>query len=337
MGRLSTCAPGRLYEDKAHAPAKAGTLTFYDSGTTDLRTTYSDAALSAANANPITLNSEGRLDVEVFGAGLFTVLLKDSSGGTVWSEDDILAEATQSKTFTANDATPSVLGVRIGTTANTSATNITDFDDGFVGQELLVIINDAFTTIDFRQLLLRSTGFGIIRWSPDSGDSMKCVYDGTVWWCTPSVMDLDKKRKGKSVDESQTDTTLTDDGEMKGYELKANSFYALTGYLKVTSTSSTPDLKMTFSVDNAFRKGTYSYLNINEDATVTQDSTTITTSVAVAVVANKTHSVTITGFCQTHVSLDSVCDFRWSQNSADAAAITLEKGSWIKFDRTRFP
>jgi len=87
--------------------------------------------------------------------------------------------------FTDADATPSVRtndNNKVYTTANTGATTITDFDDGFIGQVIQVIIDDANTTIDFTASGLKGNdGFD---WSPNSGDSMTCFYDGTDWYCT---------------------------------------------------------------------------------------------------------------------------------------------------------
>ena len=51
-------------------------------------------------------------------------------------------------TFTANDATPSVISGRYFQTANTVATTITDFDNTTGdGHHLVIYINDAYTTI----------------------------------------------------------------------------------------------------------------------------------------------------------------------------------------------
>lgn len=43
-------------------------LFFYETGTTTLKTTYSDEDLTVANTNPIILNSAGRPDVDVWGS-----------------------------------------------------------------------------------------------------------------------------------------------------------------------------------------------------------------------------------------------------------------------------
>ena len=87
--------------------------------------------------------------------------------------------------FTDQDATPSVAaykrGASIFKTANTMATTITALADGVEGQEVVVFINDAVTTIDFTGTTL--TGNGGMDWSPSSGDMMRCVFDGTNWRC----------------------------------------------------------------------------------------------------------------------------------------------------------
>lgn len=43
-------------------------LFFYETGTTTLKTTYSDEALTVANTNPIVLNSAGRPNVDIWGS-----------------------------------------------------------------------------------------------------------------------------------------------------------------------------------------------------------------------------------------------------------------------------
>lgn len=91
------------------------------------------------------------------------------------------------QSFTDQDATPSVkTTARYGIfkTANTVGTTITDFDDGYTGQVIYVIINDANTTIDFTASGLK--GNVGADWSPTTGDHMTCFYDGTDWYCDVS-------------------------------------------------------------------------------------------------------------------------------------------------------
>lgn len=84
-------------------------------------------------------------------------------------------------TFAANDATPSVAGAGLCLTANTSATTVTAFDDGHIGQDIVVVISDAYTTIDFTGTSLK--GNAGVNWSPGNGDFMRCTFDGTYWLC----------------------------------------------------------------------------------------------------------------------------------------------------------
>ena len=89
--------------------------------------------------------------------------------------------------FTDADATPSVrtnLNNQLYKTANTGATTITDFDDGFISQKINVIIGDANTTIDFTASGLK--GNVGVNWSPTTNDHMVCIYDGTDWFCQVS-------------------------------------------------------------------------------------------------------------------------------------------------------
>lgn len=79
-----------------------------------------------------------------------------------------------------NDTTPSVLGQVKFLTANTSATLITQFDDGEIGQEILVLVDDANTTLDFTSSNLR--GNGGVDWAVPIGESFRAVFDGTDWY-----------------------------------------------------------------------------------------------------------------------------------------------------------
>lgn len=87
--------------------------------------------------------------------------------------------------FTANDTTPSVAGGNTFKTQNdTSPRTITMFDDGYIGQQIMVIIGDAYTVIDFTGTHLKGNGGS--DWSPAANDHMTCVFDGTNWYCDVS-------------------------------------------------------------------------------------------------------------------------------------------------------
>jgi hypothetical protein len=72
-------------------PLAGGLLYTYAAGTTTPLATFTTAAGSTANSNPIVLNSAGRLDNEVWLTSTLTYkfLLKDSDGVTIATYDDI--------------------------------------------------------------------------------------------------------------------------------------------------------------------------------------------------------------------------------------------------------
>jgi len=84
--------------------------------------------------------------------------------------------------FGSSDTTPSVANGRLFKTNNfNAATIIRDFDEGFVGQEITVLIGDDNTTVDFTAGNLKGNGGS--DWSPSQGDNMTCIYDGLNWYC----------------------------------------------------------------------------------------------------------------------------------------------------------
>jgi hypothetical protein len=68
-------------------PLVGGKIYTYDSGTTNPRTTYSDAAGLVPNANPIILDSRG--EALVFWNGSYRVKLADPLDNVIWTTDSI--------------------------------------------------------------------------------------------------------------------------------------------------------------------------------------------------------------------------------------------------------
>lgn len=66
-----------------------GSLTFTLTGTTTPQATYSDKALTIANTNPVILDAYGRPETDIWGTGIYRVVLKDSNGAALWSRDDV--------------------------------------------------------------------------------------------------------------------------------------------------------------------------------------------------------------------------------------------------------
>jgi hypothetical protein len=67
-------------------PLSGGTISTYEPGTTTPKTTYSDKTLATPNTNPITLDSRG--ECHLYFAGLVKLVIKDSAGVTIVTEDN---------------------------------------------------------------------------------------------------------------------------------------------------------------------------------------------------------------------------------------------------------
>lgn len=77
-----------------------------------------------------------------------------------------------------NSATPSVLGRKWWYVTNSSATAITNFADGRVGQEIVITATNANTTINNTATILNA---GSVNLAVPSGGSVSYVYTGTAW------------------------------------------------------------------------------------------------------------------------------------------------------------
>lgn len=89
------------------------------------------------------------------------------------------------RTLTQNSSTPSVesaISVRI---ANSVATTITDFAEGYEGQTFTAFFANNNTVIDFTQSTLM--GNGQASWSATLNDSMSCTLRDGVWYCLIST------------------------------------------------------------------------------------------------------------------------------------------------------
>lgn len=67
----------------------SGKLYFYESGsTTTKKAIYIDSQGADESVNPVPLSGEGRVP-EIYGDGIYTVVLKDSAGVEQWRRDDV--------------------------------------------------------------------------------------------------------------------------------------------------------------------------------------------------------------------------------------------------------
>lgn len=124
-----------------------------------------------------------QIAIEDIRVGTGTFSRTTSTGGSQTLNKVNLGVLTTSvTTFDDGDTTPSVDKNHLFKTANTSATTITDFNDGVTGQVIWVIFGDALTTIDFNSAT-NLKGNQASNWTAANGDHLQAVYDGTSWYC----------------------------------------------------------------------------------------------------------------------------------------------------------
>jgi hypothetical protein len=75
------------YFSLAGVPLVGGKVFTYDAGTTNPRTTYTDAAGLVPNANPVILDARG--EATIFWSGAYKVQLTDSVGAVIWTQDNV--------------------------------------------------------------------------------------------------------------------------------------------------------------------------------------------------------------------------------------------------------
>lgn len=154
---------GTQFLDSTGAPLSLGTINIYDSGTTSLRTTYSERTGVTANtlngSNQIVLDSGGRLSESVYiPTGAWKFVLKDSSGSTIVTEDNIEG-ALDTSAFTVTSAKPEMPVI-----SKTADYTVTSSDLGKcinanpTGGNFTITMLSAATAGDGKTLCLRHTG-----------------------------------------------------------------------------------------------------------------------------------------------------------------------------------
>lgn len=102
----------------------------------------------------------------------------NNTSGTLGSSMSLLKSETAGVTaFAAFDATPSIQDGERWRTANTSGTLITNFDDGFDGKHIHVIV-DKYTTIQHNENIRLH---GSLNFAPGQGGAISLLQDTGVW------------------------------------------------------------------------------------------------------------------------------------------------------------
>ncbi len=75
--------------DAAGAPLVGGLVHTYAAGTSTPKATYTNAAGSVANANPVVLDARGEAIIFWSADAAYKVVVADADGATIWTQDDV--------------------------------------------------------------------------------------------------------------------------------------------------------------------------------------------------------------------------------------------------------
>lgn len=102
--------PPQFFDDNGVVAAGFSLYT-YEAGTTTDLATYSDVDLAVANTNPIVLDSAGRATIFLQSAS-YKFVLKDLTGATVWTRDNVTAVASFDASVTVTGTAGETLAAR---------------------------------------------------------------------------------------------------------------------------------------------------------------------------------------------------------------------------------
>ena len=95
--------------DDSGDPISGAKLNFYEAGTATPLDTYSDEALSSANANPVVADGDGWFgEIYMKTDQAYKVTYTDASDVSIWEVDNINAGALMSNTFETRIAQASI-------------------------------------------------------------------------------------------------------------------------------------------------------------------------------------------------------------------------------------
>ncbi len=89
----------QLVNNDASGVASGWKLEFFDTGTSTNKDTFSDSALTSANANPVVADSAGRFGDIFLESGTYKVVLSDSDDVQIWSADPVVGALGSSGAF----------------------------------------------------------------------------------------------------------------------------------------------------------------------------------------------------------------------------------------------
>ena len=170
-------------------PISGAKLNFYETGTSTPQDTYSDDALTVANANPVVADSAGRFGDIFLTSADYKVVLTDADDVTIWTADPVRSPAADSTVVLGKTTTYTVStsdkGKLIAADATGGAFTITlpaaaTAGDGFLVEVIKIDSSSNAVTVD-------ADGSETINGDADFALSSQYAWgkfrtDGTTWY-----------------------------------------------------------------------------------------------------------------------------------------------------------
>lgn len=165
--------PKARFFDNAGAPLSGGLVYTYIAGTTTPLATFTNFSATVANSNPVVLDSAGYADIWLVGS--YKVVLKDSAGVQIWSEDNIIAAGTGSNYYADTGG------------ANAYIINPAPASTGYVAGQIydvaISVANTGASTLNVNGLGVKNityaNGSALIAGALPTGGVARLVYDGS--------------------------------------------------------------------------------------------------------------------------------------------------------------
>jgi len=159
------------------------------------------------------------------------------------------------------------------------------------------------------------------------------VGDGVNWTAESgqdalSSLGIESKAKTVSTSRSST-TTPAADPQLAGWTIAVDTRVKIEGYLKVDSSSSTPDIKVQLTASASPQASQINFHAIDLSATETVDSAPIGTAKTFPLAASIALGAYFTGFLLSNASSVTTLDLDWAQGTSDASSTIISKGSWM--------
>ena len=182
----------------------AGTVDVFDSGTTAAKNVFTNATLVTAAANPMVADSGGYIPARYIGTGSYKLVVKDSAGVTVKTEDN-LPGALDTSSFANDTATPTTPVI-----TKSSAYSVVAGDQGKIilgdstGGDFTITLLSAVTAGDDFRITIKHIGTS----NNVTIDSAAGLIDGA------STFVLDSKYESVTLTSDGANWHMTDDARV---------------------------------------------------------------------------------------------------------------------------